>query len=610
MSLVSELQRRSVFKVGAAYLVVAWLTIQAASIMFPTFEAPAWALRVFIFVLMLGFPVALVLAWMFDVTPEGLKVEPAKQGSARIYAFAGAMVALAMAWFWFGQPTYKSDDPQTQEGPPSIAVLPFANLSSDAEQEYFSDGMTEELLNVLAKNPALKVAARTSVFEFKGKGGDVRAIGKQLGVSHIVEGSIRRDGQQIRVTAQLIRVADGFHVWSETYDRKLESVFALQDDIAKRIGEQLQASLGVSPPKTTHAARAEIPPAAYEAYLKARGLYRQRKDMLKAIALFEDTVQQAPQFAAGWSSLSLTYEVVRGYTTAPERVGLGDVEAKCRDAALRANALDPDAAMTLHAMGNVARMEFRYAEAERLFERAMAVDPTYPDVREDHSELLSIVGRDQEAFQTAEQLVALEPFVRNFWSRYYNAALALDRVEDVRMAMARITAIDQDYNDGVAGELFLHIVWGRVEEARAALAAAVAKAPSVMAEDQALFAWATRAPDADEAKVRRIIEDPLTASPAEYMALRGDADMLFAYYGNPNDTNRQWRRFTYNTLSRGAARRFLADPRAKALLREYGHEAYWREKGWPALCRPLPTTSGADDFECGDLTAPTPNKAP
>jgi len=594
MSLIAELQRRSVFKVGAAYLVVAWLTIQAASIMFPTFEAPAWALRVFIFVLMLGFPLALVLSWLLDVTPDGLKVEPAKQGSKRIFAVAAALAALAVAWFQFGQPSYKSEDPQAQVGPPSIAVLPFANLSSDPEQEFFSDGMTEELLNVLAKNPALKVAARTSVFEFKGKGGDVRVIGKQLGVSHIVEGSIRRDGPQIRVTAQLVRVADGFHVWSETYDRKLESVFALQDDIARRIGEQLQRSLGVAAQSAPQAARAEIPPAAYDAYLKARGLYRQRKDLLQAITLFESAVAQAPQFAAGWSSLSLTYEVVRGYTTPAERAPLGDVVAKCREAALRAHALEPDSAMTLHAMADVARMEFRYAEAERLFLRSMQADPTYPDVREDYAELLTIVGRNQEALAEAQQLVAHEPFVRNFWSLVYFAAISVDRRDEVVAAAARIAEIDPTYNDGVAGELVLHLAWGRVEQARAALAVAVQKNPTVAAEDAVLFAWATRAPDADEAAAQRTIAAATNADPSVYLALRGDADGVFAYYSADNSANDQRHRFFYAFASVGAARQFLTDPRAKQLLRDYGFEAYWREKGWPALCRPIDDK----DFEC------------
>jgi hypothetical protein len=185
VSLVRELQRRSVFKVGAAYLVVGWLVIQAASIALPAFDAPPTLLRGFILLVFLGFPLALVLAWAFEMTPDGVKVDARGTGSAGLFAIAGVLAVISLAWFYKGQPSYRMEDPQAQEGPPSIAVLPFANLSSDPEQEFLSDGMTEELLNVLAKNPALKVAARTSVFEFKGKGGDVRAIGKQLGVSHM-----------------------------------------------------------------------------------------------------------------------------------------------------------------------------------------------------------------------------------------------------------------------------------------------------------------------------------------------------------------------------------------------------------------------------------------
>jgi tetratricopeptide (TPR) repeat protein len=310
--------------------------------------------------------------------------------------------------------------------------------------------------------------------------------------------------------------------------------------------------------------------------------------------LFESAVAQAPQFAAGWSSLSLSYEVVRGYTTRTERAPLGDVEAKTREAALKANALDPDAAMTLHAMADVARMEFRYAEAERLFLRSMQADPTYPDVREDYSELLTIVGRHEEALAAAKQLVALEPFVRNFWSRVWNAAISLDRRDEVVAAAARISAIDPTYNDGIAGELALHLAWGRVEPARAALALAVQKDAKVMAEDTVLFAWATRAPDADEAAARRVIADATAVDPTVYFGLRGDADAVFAYFDADDTAFVQRHRFFYNFVSVGAARKYLGDPRTKALLRKYGFEAYWREKGWPASCKPLDDK----DFEC------------
>ena len=188
---------------------------------------------------------------------------------------------LALGWYFYGQPSFRKGDVTTPSVADrnSIAVLPFINISGKPDEDYFSDGMTEELLNVLAKIPKLNVVARTSVFEFKGKGGDVREIGRKLGVSNIVEGSVRRDREQVRVTAQLVRVADGFHIWSETYDRKLESVFALQDEIAQRIGAALKLSLGFSPPV---AARAPIDPEAYDEYLKGRALLRQRSDLPSA----------------------------------------------------------------------------------------------------------------------------------------------------------------------------------------------------------------------------------------------------------------------------------------------------------------------------------------
>src|SRR5438046_10494911 len=189
--------------------------------------------------------------------------------------------------------------------------------------------MTESRLNVLAKVPQLKVVARTSVFQFKAKGGDIREIGRKLGVTNIVEGSVRRDGPEVRITAQLVRVADGFHIWSETYDRKLEGVFALQDEIARRIGAALKLSLGVSAPV---AARAPIDPEAYDEYLKGRALMRQRGDLPSAIAHLKAAVAKAPEFAAVWSLLLITLEVILWWTTPlttplPVRVLSGPVGA-------------------------------------------------------------------------------------------------------------------------------------------------------------------------------------------------------------------------------------------------------------------------------------------
>src|SRR5919201_1870046 len=378
----SELKRRQVCKVGAAYLIVAWLAVQAASIGFPAFDAPPWALRIFILIALLGFPIAVVMAWVFDVTPAGVKLDAGASGSKGLFAAAVLLIVLALGWYFYGQPSFRKGDVTTPSVADrnSIAVLPFANMSGKTEEDYFSDGMTEELLNVLAKVPQLKVVARTSVFEFKGKGGDIRAIGRKLGVTNIVEGSVRRDGPDVRITAQLVRVADGFHIWSETYDRKLERVFALQDEIAQRIGAALKASLGVPAPL---AARAPIDPEAYDEYLKGRALLRQRSDLPSAIAHFKKAVAKAPEFAAAWSSLSLAHEVSFWYTPHMTPAFQTEMLAGEKAAAERAAALEPDAAPTEHALGNLARAQFHYAEAERHYLRAMQIDLSYPDVRED-----------------------------------------------------------------------------------------------------------------------------------------------------------------------------------------------------------------------------------
>ena len=605
MSLISELRRRKVFRVAAGYLVVAWLAIQAASIGFPAFDAPPWALRVFILVAFLGFPLALVMTWLFDFTPEGLRADASRVGTKRLAAVAAVLAALAVVWYFYGQPALRKGDAVTSQvtatpaapaaAPNSIAVLPFVNMSGEADQEYFSDGMTEELLNVLARMPNLKVTARTSVFEFKGKGGDVREIGRKLGVSHVVEGSVRRDGPQIRVTAQLVRVADGFHVWSETYDRKLEGVFALQDDIARRIGQQLQTSLGSAAAAT---ARAEILPEAYEEYLKGRALYRQRKDLLQAIAHFEAAVERAPQFAAGWASLSLTYEVTQGYVTPKELAKLGDVLERLRAAAERAAALDPDAAMTLHALGNVARAELRFAEAEGLYLRSMQADPTYPDVREDYAELLGYVGRDADAVAASRQLVTLEPFVRVFWSQLLYGATRLDQRAVVDKAAARILAIDPGNYDGVAARFTQELTWGRISEARAALADAARRYPEAMAPDVVLLEWATGGPGADEDAARRTIDSMNAGFYMIYLLVRGDADEVFSAFEDRSGAAPWVRMSLYPNLATVPGRPLFADPRAKSLLREYGFERYWRAKGWPSLCRPL----GNDGFECGAAT--------
>jgi TolB-like protein len=479
----------------------------------------------------------------------------------------------------------------TPAGHNSIAVLPFVNISGKPDEDYFSDGMTEELLNVLAKIPKLNVVARTSVFEFKGKGGDVREIGRKLGVSNIVEGSVRRDRDQVRVTAQLVRVADGFHIWSETYDRKLEGVFALQDEIAKRIGAALKLSLGVSAPV---AARAPIDPEAYDEYLKGRALLRQRSDLRSAIAHLKAAVAKAPEFAAAWSSLSLTYEVTFWYIKQMTPAIQAEFLAGEAAAAERAAALEPNAATTEHALGNVARAQFKFALAEGHYLRSMQIDPGYPDVREDYAELLYEVGRFEDSALAARQLVKLDPYFIVGWVRVVDAATALDERTEVQEGVRQLRGITPVNFQGKFGLLDYALAYGRADEAHAALTEIVTRWPEDGSFAQQLLPWALGESDVDPAKVRAAIIDAPANEASYFLIARQDVDgynadikthgaIVEAYY------------FANLYSSKPAGHTMLRDPRVKDMLVRYGFPAYWREKGWPVGCRPV----GETDFECG-----------
>jgi adenylate cyclase len=265
MSLFSELRRRNVIRVGAAYAAIGWLLVQVADVVFPLLGAPDWVLNILVVVLLLGLPLAVVFAWVFELTPDGVKREKDIDRSASITRSTGrkldrviiVVLVIALGYFiWerqariepvepVAQPSVESSTPEVVESPGkrSIAVLPFVNMSADPENEYFADGLSEELLNQLAQIHDLQVAGRTSSFSFKGKNEDLRLIGDTLDVANVLEGSVRRQGNKVRVTAQLIRVDDGFHLWSNAYDRTMDDVFVIQDDIASNVANALKIVL-------------------------------------------------------------------------------------------------------------------------------------------------------------------------------------------------------------------------------------------------------------------------------------------------------------------------------------------------------------------------------
>jgi TolB-like protein/Tfp pilus assembly protein PilF len=385
--LIAELRRRNVFRMAGLYLVGAWLVTQVAGTLLPMFEAPQWIARAVVILLAIGFVPALVFAWIFELTPQGIRrdadVPPqhsiAPQTARRLDRAIIVVLTLALGYFAVDKfvlaprqsvPSPHMSDEITSK---SIAVLPFIDLSPAKDQEYFSDGMSEELLNALAKVKDLKVAGRTSSFSFKGKNEDMRTIGAALGVANIVEGSVRKQGDKVRITAQLVQATNGFHLWSQTYDGDLKDVFELQERIARAITDELRVVLQ-GDQKTRLVPVATTSPEAYSLYLKATAIFNRRDGAHfdDAIADLERAIELDPKFARAFSRLAVIYSV------APQYLQSTDLNA-ARDAAQRnavtAIALDPTLAEPLAALALSDRIGHRYVEEREGYERALALDP-------------------------------------------------------------------------------------------------------------------------------------------------------------------------------------------------------------------------------------------
>jgi TolB-like protein len=365
----AELKRRNVYKVAVAYAVGAWLLIQAASILFPAFDAPASAIKILVIVLVLGFPISLAFSWAFEITPEGIKRESevesgksiAHHTGRKIVAITVALAIIAAGLFTYQILRPKSLAPRPSEAATdvpqkSIAVLPFENLSEEKQNEYFADGVQDEILTNLAKVADLKVISRTSVIGYRDTAGrNLRKIGQELGVAHLVEGSVQRSANKIRVNAQLIDARTDAHLWAQTYDRDLADVFAIQSEIAKAIADQLQAKLSPNEKKAI-----EQPPttdlAAFDLYSRAKSLLLtaafaaiNEPGVRKAIELLDEAVKRDPSFFDAYCQLAYAHETlygVSGFDHTAARLALAEAALQA------ATRLRPDAGETHLARAN------------------------------------------------------------------------------------------------------------------------------------------------------------------------------------------------------------------------------------------------------------------
>ena len=610
MSFFDELKRRNVVRVGVAYLVGAWVVLQIIDFVVDAISAPNWIVQVIILVAAIGLPVVLVVSWVFELTPEGVKRESEIDRSQSIVATTRrkldrviiALLALAVV-FLVGerfirspvdmprslQGTLEPRDTATREN--TIAVLPFVNMSSDEEQEYFSDGITEEILNRLAGIRELRVAARTSVFSFKDHNEDIREIARKLGVETILEGSVRRAGDEIRITAQLIRASDGFHLWSEAYDRKLENIFAIQDDIATRIAEALQVSMGLS---NRHVdAPRTIDPEVYDLYLRARALHRQRGEvLLDAIELFEQALAIDPNFAPAWAGLSHTYIVLPNYISEEQQDSIGDVLGKSYSAAERALELDPTLPSAIHAMANNLFFRFEWAEAERQYLKALEFDPDSADIMEDYVSLLTFSGQLEASRKVADRMIELDPYVAVF----QNAMIALLEAQGEQELKEETIRIALDINPDLPNVQLVKfddlLRDGRFDEARA-FAHQMNKVRHDLSEFLELIDWMESGAQSDFGAGPALLYSPSFAFHA------GRYDLWLMSLTKARD---QWPEWYISPLlelyspigSPERLRRFRSDPRTKAYLEELKLPEYWRQVGWPDICQPV----GEDDFVC------------
>ncbi len=446
MNFIAELKRRNVIRMAGLYMVGAWLVVQVSSTVLPMFNAPVWVPRSIVIVFAVGFIPALIFSWVFELTPDGLKrdaeVKPeesiAPQTARRMDRAIIAVLLLALGYFGFDKFVLapRREAMQIAEATRSIvqqavqtvsknsiAVMPFLNMSGDPKQDYFSDGMTEEILNALANVPNLQVTARTSVFSLKGQQHDVREIGKMLGVAYVLEGSVRQADDEVRITAQLIRADNGFHLWSHDYDRKLEHVFALQADVAGDIAQALKLPLGVGGSDALVSQRSDDP-QAYALYLQARAAYRERGvGMQRSIDLYHAALARDPKFAPAWAGLCGSLNVLPWYLPESKQAEIPQTQRDAEAACNRAIELAPGLASPHIMLGNLYTNEWRWAEAEQHFQRAQALAPNDPEFYFAYTDWLGAQGRVDEALQAAQRAVALDsmaPMYRNLYGYLLN----------------------------------------------------------------------------------------------------------------------------------------------------------------------------------------------
>lgn len=621
MSLFNELKRRNVVRVATAYVIVGWLLLQVSDVVLDFTEAPMWIGKLLIALLVIGFFIALVLSWVFEATPEGIRRDdgsssPDLQRAQRlnILTIAAALAVVALfAWQQFNPRSAQSTEtgdaaqsaalpsaninvaPKPGEPPApmydaSIAVLPFADLSPTGDQEYFSDGIAEEILNVLVRIDALSVASRTSAFAFKGRQElGIPAIGKALNVRYVLEGSVRSAGDSIRVTAQLIDSTTDKHLWSQTYDDELsaEMVFEIQDKIASAIVDELSILLNINiMGEDKLDVRADTSSLdAYQLFLQGRARFRRRstENLPGTLALFEKAVGSDPSFARAWSGLAAAAAVAPSWGA---EYGDTDLYELAAQAARKAIALDDTLSQPYAVLGTVTRdLTNDFAEAFALYDEALRRDPNDTDALLWRGIDAVIVGFFDRAIIDLQRCQTVDPGYENCFV-FEGLAHLYKRDYDTAFAVFdHVVAV----NSGSQTDQFA-MAMARESDQRTALLALAWTITSfdIPLKPERLFRLLAddNLDRAAEFEAYAAEQEALTGERPE--ALTGFLALLFGQYESieANMYNMYW---WHPSLPD-----FSASPHRKRLIRDLNIDQYWRKAGFPAQCKPL----GDEDFVC------------
>ncbi len=448
--LLQEVNRRNVFKVAFVYIVAGWVTMQIVDVMFPALQLPDWLTTAIAAMLLIGFPFALIFAWAFEMTPAGIKREKDVDRSQSITAHTGrklnksAVIILAVAvGFLLIDKFYLQQEAPAPAEKPSIAVLPFVNMSDDAGNEYFSDGLSEELLNVLAKIPQLHVAGRTSSFAFKGKNEDLRSIGEQLDVANILEGSVRKSETRLRITAQLIDTESGYHLWSETYDREVTDVFAVQDEISAAVVDALRVAL-LGDELSTDYGTDNV--EAYNLYLKGRYLLEHTSgvNLLAAIDALDGALNLDSEYASAYVLRAIAeLQSVGGWASSGSDFIAG--HARVGVYVQKAHDINPGSAEVLFAEAVFAYIaDWDYVAALNLFARALELEPGHVPAMGWYGNVLGTLGRLDEASAMYEKALQIDPLSISLIRDLGDAHLFLGNFEEADKIYRSIFSLNQD----------------------------------------------------------------------------------------------------------------------------------------------------------------------